>query len=246
MKISTIIRDSIVVFGLIGLAFYIHHSIFYSNPDLDKTIKDLKSGNPTVIGEALLRASKLDMGKGYKLIPHILPLLNDKRRTPKNISNNRISNQNKTSLKEGNGSKRGTIGYSTAIAIQSMTIKDILHLEWVGGNAEDEITAYINRNINIKDIEAVNNALIAIMNVRRKETLPFLFRVLTIKSESIRLQAISSLEYYIKDKISSPFPWDPKDEITPKMLENLKACLNNSSPYIKKEAKKLLNLLEKR
>ncbi|PIE42873.1 MAG: hypothetical protein CSA50_08040 [Gammaproteobacteria bacterium] len=58
---KTYLKDTIIVGGLVFLAFYIHDLIDYDNPRLDKTITELQSGDPTAIAQALLDISSLDM-----------------------------------------------------------------------------------------------------------------------------------------------------------------------------------------
>ncbi len=243
------LKDTIIVGGLVFLAFYIHDLIYYDNPQLDKTITELQSGDPAAIAQALLDTSSLDMAKGHKLIPYILPLLGDKRMVPEPIAQKMIQRiQSSPGAIPGvEGYMRDTlnIGFSAALTIQSLVIVDVLHLERVGGKAAKRIVSYVLNEVDPNDKFTTSNALAAVRHIHARQLLPFWFNSLAIESESIRIHALSGLDYYIYDRTNGLLTWKPAEEISPSMVKNLELCLDDPSFYIRQQAEDIIRKLKK-
>ncbi len=242
-------KGAILVVGLVILAFSVHYFIYYYNPELDETITQLQSDDPTSIVQALLETSSLGMAKGYKLIPHILPLLSDKRHISKQSSQKiirKIQSSPGAILGMGKHLQRThTIGFSAAMTIQSLVIVDDLHVRSIGGNAKERIISYVTEEIDPNDEYTISNALAAVRQICDKRLLPFWFKCLAIESESIRIHALFVLRYYIYDRTHGLFSWNPEEEVSSVMVRNLKLCLNDPSPYIRQEAEDLVHQLKK-
>ncbi len=242
-------KRAIVVVGLVVFAFCVHHFTYYDNPELDETITALQSNDPATIAEALLKTSALGMAKGHKLIPHILPLLSDERPVPEDIAQKMIRNtQSSPGAIPGMGKHLHdilTIGFSAALTIQSLVIVDVLHVQRIGGNAEEYIISYVTEEIDPDDEYTISNALAAVRHIRAKRLLPFWFQCLAIESESIRIHALDGLRYYIYDRTHGLFTWKPEEEISPAMAENLKLCLDDPSFYVRQQAEDVMRQLKK-
>ncbi|PIE41752.1 MAG: hypothetical protein CSA49_01985 [Gammaproteobacteria bacterium] len=241
-------KRAVVAVGLVILAFWMHDFIYYDNPKLDETIAQLQSGDSQAIAQALLDTSSLGMAKGHQLIPHILPLLGDNRPVPEHIEQQMIQQlQSTPGAIPGMGEYlRGTltIGFSAAMSIQALVIVDVFHLRWVGGRAKQRIVAYVTEEIDPNDEYAVSNALAAVQHIHAEKLLPFWFNSLAIESETIRIPALSGIEYYIHDRTHGLFTWHPEDEISPAMAANLKSCLNDPSYFIRQQAEDVINDLK--
>ncbi|PIE54241.1 MAG: hypothetical protein CSA35_06760 [Dethiosulfovibrio peptidovorans] len=243
-------KRGIAVVSLVVVAFCVHYFTHYYNPELDETITALQSNNPATIAQALLKTSEFGMAKGHKLIPHILPLLSDKRLVKKDASQKMIHKVQSLPEAAPGMDKylRGihTIGFSAAMTIQSLVIVDVLHVWWIGGKAKKRIISYVTEEIDPYDEYTISNALLAVGHIRAKRLLPFWFQCLAIKSESIRVHALAGLWYYIYDRTHGLFTWKPDEEISPAMVRNLERCLDDPSPYIRQEAKNVMRQLKKR
>ncbi len=238
-------KGFIVVLGIVALAFSIHYYTYYYNPNLDKTIRALKTNDPKIISEALLATSNLGMAKGHKLIPYILPLLSDKRAVPEEIRKKMTKHIQVPAMIKGKLKNAYTIGFAAALTIQALVIIDVHHLRWIGGKAEDEIVSYVIRKINPNDQYTLGNALIAVAQIHRKELLPFWFKCLAVESESIKISALGGFYFYIHDRTNGLWTWKPNQEISQKMAKNLQACLKDKSPFVRQEAKDIIGKLEK-
>ncbi|PID27479.1 MAG: hypothetical protein CSB55_08825 [Candidatus Cloacimonadota bacterium] len=233
--------------GLIVSAFIVNYFIWHYNPELNKTAVLLESGDPENIAEALLKTSSFGTAKGYKLIPLILPLLGDKRYVSSHLkekTSHHISGESGSGIYSN---EPGTIGFSAALTLNSLIINaDISGIRGIRGKAKKNIIKYITDDINLHDEYAVANALLAVQNIRDKRLLPFWFECLRIESESIRMNALAGLNFYISHRTAGLWAWRPEKEISPLMAENLKLCLSDSSPYIKREAENIIEVLKRK
>ncbi|PID55632.1 hypothetical protein CSB45_15065 [candidate division KSB3 bacterium] len=241
-------KSAILVVGLVVLAFCTHHVIYYYNPKLDETITALQSDDPAAIAQALLESSDLDMAKGHKLIPYILPLLSDKRLVTEHAAQEMTHKiQSSPGAIPGMGAHLNgipTVGFSAAMTIQALVIVDTFHTRWIGGKAKERIISYVTQEIDPDDEYSISNALAAVGHIHSRRLLPFWFQCLAIESESIRIQALSGLTYYIYDRTHGLFTWKPEKEISQSMAGTLKACLEDPSPYIRQEAEDVIRQLK--
>nr|WP_319494743.1 hypothetical protein [uncultured Desulfobacter sp.] len=238
-----------VVSGIVILVFCIHHFIYYYNPNLDASIKSLRSDDPATISQALLNADNLGMEKGHKLIPYILVLLGDERPVPEPILQRMIQNiQAVPGAITGAGANLPpiyTIGFSAAMTLQSLVINDLKRLRWIGGRAKKRIINYVTTTVDPDDEYALANALAAVRMMRDKKLLQFWFDSLAIDSETIRSHALAGINYYILDRTNGFFTWHPEKEISAEMIENLTRCLDDPSAFIQRKARDIIEQLER-
>ncbi|PID75184.1 MAG: hypothetical protein CSB23_05075 [Deltaproteobacteria bacterium] len=229
--------------------FFVHHCTYYHNPKLDETIVALQSDESAIIAQALFETQSLGMAKGHKLIPYILPLLSDKRPVPEDIAQKTIQKiQASPGAIPGMGEYLKdiqTIGFSAAMTIQSLVIVDVLHVRWVRGKAKKRIISYVTEEVDPNDEYTLSNALAAVRHIYNKRLLPFWFQCLATESETIRIHALSGLSYYIYDRTHGWWTWKPQEEISPAMAENLRLCLDDPYPHIRREAGTIIDQLEK-
>lgn len=200
------LKSAMVVLCLLALGYLGHHYTYYYNPNLDKSIAALESDDPNFIGEALYQIQKLTMGKGYKLIPHILPILKDSRPLPEIVEQKIIREiQSTPGAMYGIGRKmRGslTLGSTAALTLQSLVILDVQNRRFVGGKAQDQIINYIIENISQENDEfEIANGLAAVRQVHDQRLIPFWFKCLELDSETIKIHALSGLFHYVHDRV---------------------------------------------
>ncbi len=238
----------IVVVVLVTLAFSANHFLFRYNPRLDELIQALQSNDPIIIGEALYESKKFTMGKGFKLIPHILPLLSDDRDLPENLKKKII-----VEIQSIPGSIPGieseikniySIGFVAALMLQGLVIKDVENRRWLGGKYRARIVEYVLDKVGIDSNEfTLINGLFAVNQIHDKRLVPFWFQCLKIESESIRAASLYGLSNYIYDRTHGLFTWHPEKEIDANMIENLKLCLVDNSGFVRISASGVVDAL---
>ncbi len=233
----------LIIFGLAG-----HHYMYNYNPKLEELTQALQSDDPSVIGKALYESGRFTMGKGHKLIPYILPHLSDDRDLPEKLKQKIIKGiQSTPGSIPGVESDLGgifSIGFTAALTLQSLVIKDVENKRWIGGKYRALIVEYILDEIGpYSDEFILKNGLWAVHLTHDERLVPFWFQCLEIESESIRSPALSGLYYYIYDRNHGLFTWHPEKEIDANMIENLKSCLFDNSELVRRSASLVTNAL---
>jgi hypothetical protein len=241
-------KATIVAICIISFVYFLHHYIYYKNPTLKNSITALESDDPFAIGEALYQAQKLTMSKGHKLIPYILPLLKDNRELPDNIEKKIILEIQSTPGAIGGMGERMkgsfTLGFTSALTLQSLVMLDVQNKRFVGGKARDKIVEYIIENFSINDNElAISNGVAAVRQIHDKKLVPFWFRCLELESEQIKAHALSGLFHYVHDRSNGIFAWNPEKEITRSMYSQLKDCQHDPSGLIQRQAELVVQQL---
>jgi hypothetical protein len=226
----------LIIFGLAG-----HHYMYKYNPKLEELTQALQSDDPSVIGKALYESGRFTMGKGHKLIPYILPHLSDDRDLPEQLKQKIIKEIQSTpgSIPGVESDLVGifSIGFTAALTLQSLVIKDVENKRWIGGKYRSLIVEYILDEIGpYSDEFILKNGLWAVNQIHDERLVPFWFQCLEIESESIRSPALSGLYYYIYDRNHGLFTWHPEKEIDANMIENLKSCLFDNSELVRRSA----------
>jgi hypothetical protein len=227
-----------VVVGLIMLGLAVHHYNFNYNPRLDELSHALQSDDPLLIGEALYESGRSTMGKSHKLIPYILPHLDDDRALPEELKQKIIKGFQSTSGSipgiESDLGRVLSIGLTAALTLQSLVIIDVENKRWIGGKYRARIVEYVLDEIGPNSDEfTLINGLWAVNQIHDERLVPFWFQCLEIESESIRSPALSGLYYYIYDRNHGLFTWRPEKEIDANMIENLKSCLSDDSELVR-------------
>ncbi|PID73513.1 MAG: hypothetical protein CSB33_03225 [Desulfobacterales bacterium] len=238
----------IVFVVLVTLAFTANHFWFRYNPRLGELIQALQSNDPLIIGEALYESHKLTMGKGHKLIPHILPLLSDDRNLSENLKQNIIveiqSIPGSIPGMESGMKSSYSIGFIAALTLQGLVIKDVENRRRIGGKYQAQIVEYVLDEIGTDSNEfTLKNGLWAVNQIHDKRLVPFWFQLLKIDSESIRAASLYGLSNYIYDRTHGLFTWHPEKEIDANMIENLKLCLVDNSGLVRISASGVVDAL---
>jgi hypothetical protein len=237
-----------VVITFIALALAANHYRYRYNPRLDELTQSLQSDDPSVIGKALYESGKLTMGKGYKLIPYILPHLSDVRDLPEELKQKIIKEiQSTPGSIPGIKSDLGgifSIGFTAALTLQGLVIKDVENRRWISGKYRGRIVEYLLDEIGpYSDDFTLKNGLWAVNQIHDKKLVPFWFECLKIESEAIRASALSGLSHYIYDRTHGLFTWHPEKEIDANMIEDLKACSVDNSELVRRSASLVTNAL---
>ncbi|PIE03485.1 MAG: hypothetical protein CSA81_02025 [Acidobacteria bacterium] len=239
-----------VAAGLLVLGLSVNYYIFRYNPKQAALVESLQSDDPAVIGQALYESGKFTMGKGHKLIPCILPHLSDHRDLPEELKQKIISEIQATPGSipgiESEMARVLSIGYTAALTLQSLVIKDVESKRWVGGKYRARIVEYVLDEIGpYSDELTVANGLWSVTQIHDERLVPFWFQCLEKDSESIRTAALSGLSFYIYDRTHGILTWHPEKEIDAKMIENLQACTADHRGLVSTSASHVLDELAK-
>lgn len=236
----------LVVACLIFGALWMHHRIYYHNPDFETQREALESDDPVRIGTALLSIDMLTMGRGHNLVPYLLPLLQDERPLPPEIEARMIRR-----IQSAPGAVMGmdehmrgsfTLGFATALTLKGLIMMREESTGWVSRKARNRITEYVLDDIGLEaGDEALKNALVATWMVYDERLLPFRFACLGRDDERVRMHALSGLYFYAYDRNHGLFDWHPEAEITSDMLGQLQACVRD--PHLRSHAEQVLGEL---
>ncbi len=237
-----------VVVVIVTLALGANHYRFRYNPRLDALTQALQSDDPAVIGAALYESREFTMGKGHKLIPYILPHLSDDRDLPENLKQKLIEHIQSvpgsiTGIESAMG-KTLSLGFTAALTLQGLVIKDVERNRWVGGKYRTLIVEYVLNEIGSNSDEfTLANGLWAVNHIHDNRLVPFWFQCLGIASEAIRIPALLGLYLYSYDRTHGFFEWHPEQEIDANMIENLQSCLVDNSGHVQMSASRVADTL---
>lgn len=236
----------VLVVILISFGIWTHHLIFYHNPKLAETIHGLESRDPRAIGEALLKAREVSMERGHKLVPSLLPLLQDERSMPDDIVNQFSQTRGFLGMSGIPLPKIEKIGTATGLVLQSLVINDVTKERSVSGAAKEKIVDYVLQRVAVTGTNFEKaNALMASNHIFNQRLIPFRFQCLASDDDALKVHALSGIFFYVTDRSKGIFPWNPSKEINEDMKRVLSERLNDSSLYVRRQSEEIIGILKK-